>query len=135
MDGDALTDRLLAAVSVAAHAKFDIAPIATSAEAITELDSSTAAKFSRHLVVRLPGVAFASTRDVGAFVAALLAESGDAFVVCKVCHLPSCAHTDLRVNCKQSSHQVSGRSHMLKASATQDECASSYVNRHGHKTQ
>ena len=33
-----------------------------------ELDSSTASKFSRHVIVRAPGVAFASNAHVGAFV-------------------------------------------------------------------
>jgi hypothetical protein len=33
-----------------------------------ELDSSTPTKFSRHLVIRIPGWAFASNAAVGAFV-------------------------------------------------------------------
>ena len=35
---------------------------------IVELDSSTAIKFSRHLIVRLPGAVFATNAHVGAFV-------------------------------------------------------------------
>lgn len=35
---------------------------------VLELDSSTPTKFSRHLIVRVPGWAFASNADVGAFV-------------------------------------------------------------------
>ena len=37
-----------------------------------ELDSSTAAKFSRHLLIRMPGAAFASNFHAGAFVKSLL---------------------------------------------------------------
>ena len=37
-----------------------------------ELDSSTPAKWSRHLVVRLAGCAFADNRHMGRFVEALL---------------------------------------------------------------
>lgn len=37
-----------------------------------ELDSSTETKFSRHLVLRLPGHAFATNIDAGRFVAAVL---------------------------------------------------------------
>ena len=39
----------------------------------TELDSSTDAKFSRHVTLRLPGRAFACNRHVGAFIAGVLA--------------------------------------------------------------
>ena len=39
----------------------------------TELDSSTDAKFSRHMTLRLPGHAFACNRHVGAFIACVLA--------------------------------------------------------------
>ena len=35
---------------------------------IIELDSSTPAKFSRHLVIRVPSAAFQSNSHVGAFV-------------------------------------------------------------------
>ncbi|GKB16695.1 hypothetical protein Tco_0850618, partial [Tanacetum coccineum] len=35
---------------------------------IVELDSSTKDKFSRHLIIRLPGIAFKDNRHVGAFV-------------------------------------------------------------------
>jgi len=37
---------------------------------LIELDSSTDAKFSRHLIVRMPGVAFSSATSAGAFVRA-----------------------------------------------------------------
>ncbi len=39
----------------------------------TELDSSTDAKFSRHVTLRLPARAFACNRRVGAFLASVLA--------------------------------------------------------------
>ncbi|KAG0447026.1 hypothetical protein HPP92_028539, partial [Vanilla planifolia] len=37
-------------------------------EAVVELDSSTDEKFSRHLIIRLPKVAFKDNSHVGAFV-------------------------------------------------------------------
>ena len=39
---------------------------------MVELESSTPAKWSRHLLVRLPGAAFADNRHMGRFVGALL---------------------------------------------------------------
>ena len=47
--------------------------IAVQREWFTELDSSTDAKFSRHVTLRLPGRAFACNRRVGAFLASVLA--------------------------------------------------------------
>ena len=38
-----------------------------------ELDSSTPAKFSRHVTLRIPGAAFACNLDVGSFLARILA--------------------------------------------------------------
>ena len=38
---------------------------------IVELDSSTPAKFSRHLIIQIPGAAFQSNFHVGAFVKGL----------------------------------------------------------------
>ena len=35
---------------------------------ILELDSTTSTKFSRHVIITLPGAAFASTLHAGAFV-------------------------------------------------------------------
>ena len=43
-----------------------------------ELDSSTPAKFSRHLVIRIPGAAFQSNFHVGAFVKDLCEAPQDA---------------------------------------------------------
>ena len=45
---------------------------------IIELDSSTPAKFSRHLVIRIPGAAFQSNFHVGAFVKDLCGAPQDA---------------------------------------------------------
>ena len=44
---------------------------------ILELDSSTETKFSRHLIVRLPGVAFADNTHVGALIKEILESHGD----------------------------------------------------------
>ena len=40
-----------------------------------ELESSTAAKFSRHLIVHLPGYGFADNSELGCFVAAVLSSA------------------------------------------------------------
>ena len=45
---------------------------------IVELDSSTPAKFSRHLVIQIPGMAFQSNFHVGAFVKDLCEAPQDA---------------------------------------------------------
>lgn len=50
---------------------------------IYELDSSTPQKFSRHLIVRIPGHAFAHNLAVGDFVNQVLAASGDDLTVDK----------------------------------------------------
>jgi hypothetical protein len=48
---------------------------------VYELDSTTPDKFSRHLVLRLPGHAFASNLAAGQFVGAVLAASGPELTV------------------------------------------------------
>ena len=63
--------------------------VAVGTTDVVELDSSTPAKFSRHLVVPLGGAAFASNAHVGGFVASLLAaaegtELGESFYPQKV---------------------------------------------------
>ena len=50
---------------------------------VFELDSSHAGKFSRHLILRLPGIAFADNWAVGHLVGQILAEP-------EVCLLLSC---------------------------------------------
>ena len=47
-------------------------------DCIVELDSSTPAKFSRHVIVRIPGAAFQSNFHVGAFVKDLCEPPGSA---------------------------------------------------------
>eukprot|EP00884_Botryococcus_braunii_P017269 jgi/Botrbrau1/4225/Bobra.0044s0022.2 len=46
-------------------------------ESVIELDSSTESKFSRHVIIRLPGLAFANNRHVGAFVQCMLQNAHD----------------------------------------------------------
>jgi hypothetical protein len=46
-------------------------------ESVIELDSSTESKFSRHVIIRLPGLAFANNRHVGAFVQCMLQNAQD----------------------------------------------------------
>ena len=70
-DGASLVDAVVAAACRALHEQFGIA---CSRRDIVDLDSGTPAKFSRHLIFRLPGNAmFASSVHVGAFVGGLLA--------------------------------------------------------------
>jgi len=47
-------------------------------EDLVELDSSTPAKFSRHLVVRAPGVAFRDNVHAGAVAKSLVARAAEA---------------------------------------------------------
>ena len=47
--------------------------IAVASHWFVELDSSTPAKFSRHITLRLPGHAFACNTAVGAFICGMLA--------------------------------------------------------------
>jgi hypothetical protein len=80
LDGDALTALLVTTLThgIKAHG-LDV-------ESVVELDSSSAAKFSRHLVVRLHDVAFVDNLAAGAFCTALLEPGGrplDAFVINK----------------------------------------------------
>lgn len=39
---------------------------------VYELDSSTASKFSRHLLVKVPGAAFTDSSHVGAFIGQIM---------------------------------------------------------------
>ena len=50
-------------------------PAQVTHEQVFETDSSTDTKWSRHLLVRIPGYAFASNAEVGAFVRRMLASS------------------------------------------------------------
>ena len=69
--GEAMTLTVRREVCAALHREYGVLP---PDDAIVELDSSTAAKFSRHLVVRLPGAAFADNGHCGRFVRAWVNE-------------------------------------------------------------
>jgi hypothetical protein len=72
LDGDALVDALVALVGADARARWGCA--LDPAAHVLEADSSTPDKWSRHLLVRLPGgVAFRDGQAVGRYVAELLA--------------------------------------------------------------
>jgi hypothetical protein len=71
IDGDALVDAVVAAVAARLRADHGVR---VAAGDVLELDASSARKFSRHVTVRVGGVAFASTADVGALVRAALAD-------------------------------------------------------------
>ncbi|XP_062186501.1 uncharacterized protein LOC133890073 isoform X2 [Phragmites australis] len=64
-DTDEMVDILVAVIFSALHDKYSIEG---HEEWITELDSSTEAKFSRHLIIRIPKTAFKDNSHVGAFI-------------------------------------------------------------------
>ncbi|ONM56968.1 DNA primases [Zea mays] len=64
-DTDEMVDILIAVVFSALRDKYSIEG---HEEWITELDSSTEEKFSRHLIIRIPKIAFKDNSHVGAFV-------------------------------------------------------------------
>ena len=53
---------------------------------VYELDSSSSTKFSRHIIVRVPGRAFANCSHVGAFVGTIMAwpEVGSTCAQCQL---------------------------------------------------
>ena len=70
----------------------DMFGIAMDTSEVVELDSSSPTKFSRHLIIPLPGVAFANNSHVGALVGGLLtqareSEDGRRLFLNKVCSL------------------------------------------------
>nr|XP_043617965.1 DNA-directed primase/polymerase protein [Erigeron canadensis] len=65
-NGDEMVDLLILVIFEALLEKYSIEG---DTNWIVELDSSTKDKFSRHLIIRLPGVAFKDNIHVGAFVA------------------------------------------------------------------
>ncbi|KAK9826250.1 hypothetical protein WJX74_002799 [Apatococcus lobatus] len=69
-NGNALVEHLLH--SVAQHIR-QIWGYELQQDWVLELDSSTPTKFSRHVVIQIPGCAFASCQMVGNFVTSLLA--------------------------------------------------------------
>ncbi|CAN6168018.1 unnamed protein product [Urochloa humidicola] len=64
-DADEMVDILVAVIFSALRDKYSIE---AQEEWITELDSSTEEKFSRHLIIRIPKIAFKDNSHVGAFV-------------------------------------------------------------------
>ena len=70
-----MVDRLLAHVAAQLTLRFGLPPL-EAGRSVLELDSSTPAKLSRHLIVRIPGAAFASNGHAGQFVAAVVAAAG-----------------------------------------------------------
>ncbi|EPS68297.1 hypothetical protein M569_06472, partial [Genlisea aurea] len=64
-NGDEMVDLL---ITVVFHALVDKYSITADEDCLIELDSSTEEKFSRHLIIRLPNVAFKDNSHVGAFV-------------------------------------------------------------------
>jgi len=71
VDGDALVDAAVAGVAARLAADHGVA---VAPGDVLELDASSPSKFSRHVTIRVAGVAFASTQDVGALVRAALAD-------------------------------------------------------------
>ena len=74
LDGDRLVDTVLSLTAELLLARFGLT---LDMSWVMELDSTTEIKLSRHLIVLIPGSAFASNAHVGAFVQELcaLAES------------------------------------------------------------
>eukprot|EP00240_Pyramimonas_obovata_P001887 CAMPEP_0118942450 /NCGR_PEP_ID=MMETSP1169-20130426/36159_1 /TAXON_ID=36882 /ORGANISM="Pyramimonas obovata, Strain CCMP722" /LENGTH=456 /DNA_ID=CAMNT_0006887467 /DNA_START=21 /DNA_END=1388 /DNA_ORIENTATION=- len=70
VDGGAAVTGLLELVREALEGRFQLS---FSTEDVMHLDSSTEAKFSRHVVIRIPGAAFASAVQCGGFVKTLCA--------------------------------------------------------------
>lgn len=78
LDDDALVDTLLHLVRTRLKADFDLD---LREDQIYELDSTTNRKFSRHLIVRIPGHAFYNVDHVGYFVQQVCADSGSRLLV------------------------------------------------------
>ncbi|KAG9455314.1 hypothetical protein H6P81_008218 [Aristolochia fimbriata] len=74
-DGDEMVDILISVIFTALHEKYSIE---AESKWIVELDSSTDEKFSRHLLIRIPGAAFKDNSHVGAFVAEICSRISDA---------------------------------------------------------
>lgn len=77
-DGDALVDTLLDVTRARMKKDFDLL---IYDEDIYELDSTSAQKFSRHLIIKVPGYAFYSSVVVGEFVSQICADSGTSLLV------------------------------------------------------
>ena len=77
-DGDALVDTLLEVTRARMKKDFDLL---IQDKDIYELDSTSAQKFSRHLIIKVPGYAFCSSVVVGEFVSQICADSGTSLLV------------------------------------------------------
>ncbi|KDD76476.1 hypothetical protein H632_c212p0, partial [Helicosporidium sp. ATCC 50920] len=69
-DGDAAVDEILRRVRLAYQTAWSLT---IEDAAVVELDSSTEAKWSRHLIIRVPGAVWENNAHVGAFVRDLCA--------------------------------------------------------------
>lgn len=78
VDGDALVDRLIEYTRARMKTDFDLAILDGD---IYELDSTTDQKFSRHLIIKVPGYAFYSSYVAGEFVRQVCADSGSSLLV------------------------------------------------------
>eukprot|EP00250_Pteridium_aquilinum_P003703 c14008_g1_i2 orf=149-2014(+) len=83
LDGNTLVDLLLLHI---AEALYDIYSLKYDPSWTVELDSTTEGKFSRHIIIRVPNVAFKDNTHVGAFVAKLC------------CRLDRRRHSDESIN-------------------------------------
>ncbi|KDD71281.1 hypothetical protein H632_c5388p0, partial [Helicosporidium sp. ATCC 50920] len=75
-DGNGLVDAVLRALRLELERRFGLAVQYESQ--LLELDSSSATKFSRHLVLRLPGLAWATNAHLGRFVRQVVRRAGEA---------------------------------------------------------
>ncbi|XP_021892243.1 DNA-directed primase/polymerase protein isoform X3 [Carica papaya] len=80
-DGDEMVDLLIAVTLEALLEKYSIEG---NHDWVVELDSSTADKFSRHLIVRIPETAFKDNSHTGAFVAE---HEEDMFMASLICNM------------------------------------------------
>jgi hypothetical protein len=81
VDGDALVDKLLHHVGSLLYRNWGL-QIDPQTQ-VYELDSSTSEKFSRHIIVRIPGHAFFHNLAIGHFVSQVIAAAGTEFDVFK----------------------------------------------------
>ncbi|GJR34279.1 hypothetical protein Tco_1209963, partial [Tanacetum coccineum] len=80
-NGDEMVDLLITIIFECLLEKYSIQG---DTNWIVELDSSTKDKFSRHLIIRLPEMAFKDNRNVGAFVNQ---SEEDVFMVSLICNV------------------------------------------------
>jgi len=81
VDGNALVDTLLHHVGVILQRNWGL--VLDPQTQVYELDSSTSEKFSRHVIVRIPGHAFFHNLAMGHFVAQVIAAAGTELDVLK----------------------------------------------------